>query len=574
MNDKSKLFKNLVRERMQATGEHYTTAYRVLLKAAELGARPGYWNAPPVAILPRIAAQYPDGKGEAVRIFIRRPVYLFVRELEAAGGRALANTADGMYNIRFELNPEDENRVPDDGVLMNAFLAADENGRLALIDEWTDEAADEITRRLGLKAADSQIGEYQITWQADVDQAEAMRLAELSDFRFTVDQVAWLNIQRADWTDTNGEGLAPPDDDDVIEPPGSVADWIAAEYSEYGHGEHHTTALRHVQAGQITESSFGIGGYVADLLDGSADWRDGVAVRYPEDGRNEKAAAAQHEMAEWVRALPDDDADLVRLHRAVPGNHEIWLESEFVTVQGAKDHIGGFSYTEDGSPKEWISRCGFSGTEDHRKWRRATSQPWRTRLRSTGRRTARRGNELPWCGVQSAGMSRDGDGCWFPFPACRSLLITRTAGEGPGCNGRDLFLFRAWMMMMTRPDYPHSQARPPAGRRILPRYPAAQPSRRRGDGRELRGTTCPWSRTSRRNQNDSAGWPSGSRQAPARLAYTRDLMTAPGERVTRRGASYVMPIILLEITPAWPLRLELKSQCSASPCWHPGHRSS
>jgi hypothetical protein len=46
----------------------------------------------------------------------------------------------------------------------------------------------------------------------------------------------------------------------------------------------------------------------------------------------------------------------------------------------------------------------------------------------------------------------------------------------------------------------------------------------------------------------------GKQTGPARLAYTRDLMTAPGERVTRRGASYAIPpwIILLAVTPTMP----------------------
>lgn len=54
-------FKALVRRRMEATGENYTTAFRALLRAAEREVLPvtGRRN-----ILPRVAAESPDGPAD------------------------------------------------------------------------------------------------------------------------------------------------------------------------------------------------------------------------------------------------------------------------------------------------------------------------------------------------------------------------------------------------------------------------------------------------------------------------------------------------------------------------------
>jgi hypothetical protein len=86
-------FKGLVRERMQATGEKYTTAMRVILKAAETGVSP--LRGPDAAILPRIAAQYPDGRGEVYYIRIWRTVRLYVSELRVRAGGTGTGTRRG-----------------------------------------------------------------------------------------------------------------------------------------------------------------------------------------------------------------------------------------------------------------------------------------------------------------------------------------------------------------------------------------------------------------------------------------------------------------------------------------------
>jgi len=67
--------------------------------------------------------------------------------------------------------------------------------------------------------------------------------------------------------------------------------------------------LDRVNAASVVKARESLASYVEE----QARWRNMVAEDYPEDDRNAHSAAALTKLAAWVRALPADDARLVRL---------------------------------------------------------------------------------------------------------------------------------------------------------------------------------------------------------------------------------------------------------------------
>jgi len=139
-------FKNLVRRRMEATGEKYTEAHRALLDAARAEVLPLDHR-----VLPRVAARYPGP---------RKPAAIMV---------------DLYQRVRLDLDESD----------LQAYLAADDYDRDDLVRE---RLRDEIDDRLD---SDDLIRGH---WMLFADQdADIIVRLEADDLGITPDQHAWLS---------------------------------------------------------------------------------------------------------------------------------------------------------------------------------------------------------------------------------------------------------------------------------------------------------------------------------------------------------------------------------------------
>ena len=167
-------FKALVRQRMAATGEKYTVAYRALLDAAASAVLP-----PGHRILPRIAARYVDKPA--------RPVHVRLRLWEL-----------------LDLSPDDAE--------LAEYLAADEDGRLDLIRQWLMDRIDDLI-------ADEQlVRDHEVVYEDQL--ADERARSEAGYLGVTPDQYLWL-AERL--TDEEFSTLSDEDMDRLL----------AAEYTEY-----------------------------------------------------------------------------------------------------------------------------------------------------------------------------------------------------------------------------------------------------------------------------------------------------------------------------------------------------
>lgn len=139
-------FKALVRQRMAATGEKYTVAYRALLNVAAGAALP-----PDRPILPRIEAQYADSPAKPI-------------------------------GVRLEL--WDRLDLDFDDAELAEYLAADEDDRLNLIREWLLDRIDDLL-------VDEQLIREQRVVHEDLVADEAAR-SEAEYLGITPDQYLWL----------------------------------------------------------------------------------------------------------------------------------------------------------------------------------------------------------------------------------------------------------------------------------------------------------------------------------------------------------------------------------------------
>lgn len=145
-------FKDLVRQRMAATGEKYTTAYRALLDAAAHAVVP-----PGYRILPRIAARYADSPAKAVDVRLR------------------------LWEL-FDLSADDTEFAE--------YLAADEDGRLDLIRQWLTDRLDDLITDGDL------IREHEIVYEDQ--QADEHARREANHLGITPDQYLWLGERLTD----------------------------------------------------------------------------------------------------------------------------------------------------------------------------------------------------------------------------------------------------------------------------------------------------------------------------------------------------------------------------------------
>lgn len=166
-------FKQLVRRRMEATGEKYTTAYRALLDAARSEVLP-----PGLRILPRIAARYAEGPSpSAVRLRLFR-------------------TAD------LEIGVEELRR----------YVRADADQRDEMVFDWLQERIDEFDFLEGL------VSDHGVVYPDEDETRDAWR--EASDLGITADQYAWLDDRLTD------EELQQLSDDDMRQ-------LLSREYTPY-----------------------------------------------------------------------------------------------------------------------------------------------------------------------------------------------------------------------------------------------------------------------------------------------------------------------------------------------------
>ena len=145
MTDSSE-FKQLVRQRMDATGEKYTVAYRALLDAARVEVLP--LN---LRVLPRISAKYIDNPA--------KPLTVRLHLFRAA---------------EMELDEEELQR----------YEAADQDEREQLVQEWL------LERIQDWGFADEMVLDHDLVYE---DQARDRRLRyEAFNLGITGDQYAWL----------------------------------------------------------------------------------------------------------------------------------------------------------------------------------------------------------------------------------------------------------------------------------------------------------------------------------------------------------------------------------------------
>ena len=167
-------FKALVRQRMAATGEKYTVAYRALLDAAASAVRP-----PGHQILPRIAARYADKPA--------KPVYVRLRLWEL-----------------LDLSPDDAE--------LAEYLAADEDGRLDLIRQWLMDRIDDLI------ADEELVRNHEVVYEDQLADEHAQ--SEAGYLGVTPDQYLWLAERLTD------EEFSTLSDEDMHR-------LLAAGYTEY-----------------------------------------------------------------------------------------------------------------------------------------------------------------------------------------------------------------------------------------------------------------------------------------------------------------------------------------------------
>lgn len=145
MTDSSE-FKQLVHQRMEATGEKFKEAYRALVNAASAEVVP-----PNHLILPRLAAKYADNpaKPQTVRAYLYREIDLQLDESE-----------------------------------LQSYVAADEDGRDDLVRGWL------VDQLQDLMDAEDLIEHHQVVYDDQVQDEFVRR--EASSFGVTPDQYAWL----------------------------------------------------------------------------------------------------------------------------------------------------------------------------------------------------------------------------------------------------------------------------------------------------------------------------------------------------------------------------------------------
>ena len=166
-------FKALVRQRMAATGEKYTAAYRALLNAAARAALP-----PGHPILPRIAAGY-------------------------------ATTPAKPVNVRLHLWEQLDLNL-DDAELAE-FVAADEDDRLGLIRDW-------LLDRIDYLIDEELIREHEVVYEDQL--ADEHARSEANYLGITPDQYLWLSDRL---TDEEFDNLSDED----------MRHLLATEYTEF-----------------------------------------------------------------------------------------------------------------------------------------------------------------------------------------------------------------------------------------------------------------------------------------------------------------------------------------------------
>jgi hypothetical protein len=156
-------FKTLVRQRMAATGEKYTVAYRALLDAAASAVLP-----PGHRILPRIAAEYANGPAEPVGVRLHLWGHL-------------------------DLRPDDEELAD--------YLAADEDDRLNLVRDWLLDRIDDLI------VDEELIREQEVLHEDQLADERARTDADL--LGVTPDQYLWLSDRLTDeeFSSLSDEGL-------------------------------------------------------------------------------------------------------------------------------------------------------------------------------------------------------------------------------------------------------------------------------------------------------------------------------------------------------------------------------
>lgn len=140
-------FKALVRRRMEATGEKYTTAYRALLDAA----RPAVTPLSGRQILPRVAARFAGDPPKPASVWVR-------------------------FRPEFEL-PLDEAEIAE-------YAEADEAERANLVLRWLDE------RIYDMLIDDELIVDHTVVYQDQ--EADEFTRGEADSLGITADQYAWL----------------------------------------------------------------------------------------------------------------------------------------------------------------------------------------------------------------------------------------------------------------------------------------------------------------------------------------------------------------------------------------------
>lgn len=145
-------FKALVRQRMAATGEKYTVAYRALLDAAASAVLPSGRH-----ILPRIAARYANTPARPVEIRLH------------------------LWN-RLNLNPGDEE--------LARYLAANEDDRLNLIRDWLLDRIDDLI------IDEELIREHEVLYEDQL--ADEHARSEAKYLGITPDQYLWLSDRLKD----------------------------------------------------------------------------------------------------------------------------------------------------------------------------------------------------------------------------------------------------------------------------------------------------------------------------------------------------------------------------------------
>ena len=89
--------------------------------------------------------------------------------------------------------------------------------------------------------------------------------------------------------------------------------------------------------------------YLADEIEGTADWRSRKAEEFPDDPRNKEAAEGLAKLAEKIRSLPADDEKIRQLWRVDFSLAEIVSEDD-KSLERAQ------------AQGEFLREYGFSGT--------------------------------------------------------------------------------------------------------------------------------------------------------------------------------------------------------------------